>query len=167
MIKKIFISFILFTLSFPLFAEGRSDIHSIFQKLLYEHQKQMQSFFHDTNLADPFEKAFFSDFTFTRNMQTVSFFENLKNRLDRGETPGHAGIMQISYSSYSNINGKQNAVSYEYRSDGKHIVLTRGTWKDGKLLKTVYNYSPTSKELETREFKGKELLQKKTYKYEI
>ncbi len=100
-------------------------------------------------------------------MQTVSFFENLKTNLDNGKTPNFGGRVQISYMSYSNINGVPSAVSYEYKSDGKNIILTKGTLVNGEMLKAVYNYNPSGKQLEAQEIQGNKVISKNTYKYEI
>lgn len=166
--KKILISLIIFLISFPVSSERKAkDLEQIFQELMLQHERHLQTLLKETSLFNEFEREFFCDIGFTQNFQTVSFFENLKTQLDRGVLPHHSGLVRISYSSYSNINGVPTAISYEYRSDGKNIILTKGTLKDGQILKAVYNYSPSSKELETKEWRGNKLLQKQTYKYEI
>ena len=75
--------------------------------------------------------------------------------------------MHASYTSYSSINGKVTGVSYEYKSDGKNIILTKGTLNNGEMLKAVYNYNIEGKLLNTSELKGNKLINNNTYKLEI
>ncbi|MCB1178032.1 MAG: hypothetical protein KDK36_10675 [Leptospiraceae bacterium] len=168
MIKKLMFILLSFSLVFPVFAEPKSDknVDQIFFELIQKHEQFLNQFFQDTRVGK-FEKAFFSDIGFAGNMQTVSFFENLKTNMDNGRFPVSVGFTQISYSSYSNINGVPSAVSYEYKSDGKNIILTKGTMKNGKLLKSVYQYNPNGKQLEAKDIEGKKVISNRTYKYEI
>lgn len=169
MIKRILTLLIFIGCTVPSFSEKKSakDIDAVFYQLMLEHEKSMQSFFQETAWKDPFEKVFFSEVNFSRNMHTAAFFENIKTQLESGEVPAHSGLMQISYTSISSINGVRSAVSYDYRSDGKNVVLTKGTLKDGQFLQAVYNYTPETKLLETKGFKGKKLIKQNTYKYDI
>ncbi|MBK7058828.1 MAG: hypothetical protein IPH52_28015 [Leptospiraceae bacterium] len=58
-------------------------------------------------------------------------------------------------------------MNYEYRSDGKNIILTKGTLNNGEMLRAVYNYNIEGKLLNTTEVKGNKLLNKNTYRLEI
>jgi hypothetical protein len=168
MIQKIISIFLSLSLAVPVLASPKEEnqIDFIFRELLKKHESFLENFLEEAHVSN-FEKAFYTDMGFSRNLQTISFFENLKTNLDNGNAPRLPGYTQISYTSYSNINGVTSAISYDYRLDGKNIILTKGTLKNGEMLKAVYQYNMEGKQLDTKEFQGKKLLSNKTYKYEI
>ncbi|MCB1141898.1 MAG: hypothetical protein H7A24_05395 [Leptospiraceae bacterium] len=130
----------------------------IFTILEKEHKEFFQLL---ESQEDEFTKLFFTDFHFLKSNQTRDFFRliHLPNNTNR--------IMNISYMEYSNINGVSTGVSYELQSNGKDIVLTKGTLKDGKLLKATYRYDPKGKSLEVNESQNNKILQKNLYPLEV
>lgn len=105
-----------------------------------------------TSKLDTFERTFFSDFTFMNHAETRGFFNTVMAKLAKGMAP-QAVYAFVAYSSISSINGKVTGVNYEYRSDGKNVTLIKGTYNNGNLVKAVYNYNITGKQLKADEYK--------------
>ena len=140
-------------------------LDSQIQKLFHSHLKFASQTFPARSELDDFDKVFFTDFAFLNTGNTRNFFENIQHNLENGKA--YPGLMQVSYSSFTSINGKVKGVNYEYRSDGKNIILTKGTLNNGEMLRAVYNYNIEGKLLNTTEVKGNKLLYKNTYRLEI
>jgi hypothetical protein len=143
--------------------ENKETISAQIDFLIQEHFKSLEEFNHSG--LDPFEKIFFRDSSILNLDETKNFFHSIKADLDSGKH--RPGISMISFQSYSNINGKVTGVSYEYKSDGKKIILTKGTLHNGKLLKANYEYDVEQKKLDTYEVKNSKILQKKSYSLEV
>lgn len=135
------------------------------QKLFQSHLKFISESWQNQAELDEFDKVFFTDFTFLNAGNTRNFFQNIQHNLENGKA--YPGLMQVSYSSYSSINGKVTGVNYEYKSDGKNIILTKGTYNNGDMLRAVYNYNIDGKLLNTTEVKGNKLVNKNSYRLEI
>ncbi|HMV45166.1 MAG TPA: hypothetical protein PK079_22260 [Leptospiraceae bacterium] len=169
--KKIFLILtFLVTLSFCTsvsVAEERETpkIDVALNRLLQSHLKFISEWQNSSSELDEFDKIFFTDFNFLNAGNTKNFFQNIQHNLESGKV--YPGLMQVSYSSFTSINGKVTGVNYEYKSDGKNIVLTKGTYNNGEMLRAVYNYNIDGKLLNTTEVKGNKLLNKKSYRLEI
>lgn len=170
--KKIitFLSFLVtfsFFGTFSVFAESRFvTVDSQLQKLFHSHLQAISQILQTSNSeVDEFDRVFFTDFTFLNSGNTKNFFQTIQHDLENGKV--YPGLMQVSYSSYTSINGKVTGVNYEYKSDGKNIILTKGTLNNGNLLKATYNYNIEGKLLNTTEVKGNKLINKNTYRLEI
>ena len=141
-------------------------IDSPMQKLFHSHLQTISQVLQTSNSGiDEFDRVFFTDFTFLNTGNTRNFFQNIQHDLENGKA--YPGLMQVSYSSYTSINGKVTGVNYEYKSDGKNIILTKGTLNNGNVLRAVYNYNIEGKLLNTTEVKGNKLVNKNTYRLEI
>ena len=141
-------------------------IDSQMQKLFHSHLQTISQVLQTSNSGiDEFDRVFFTDFTFLNTGNTRNFFQNIQHDLENGKA--YPGLMQVSYSSYTSINGKVTGVNYEYKSDGKNIILTKGTLNNGNVLRAVYNYNIEGKLLNTTEVKGNKLVNKNTYRLEI
>ncbi|MEM7182100.1 MAG: hypothetical protein AAF518_14375, partial [Spirochaetota bacterium] len=131
------------------------------------------SYLESTSLSKEFsqlndmEKSFFSDVSFFRDSQAQNFFRSIDANLQRGIVPGHGGRMMVSYSSYVSSNGKTYGVNYRYSSGPKGVILTKGTYQNGKFLQAVYEYDPKGKLLQTSEYRSGKLLQKKSHLLQI
>jgi hypothetical protein len=168
--KFSFVFTFLITLSFctsvSVAEERYLTIDSQLHKLLTSHLQTISQFAKTTDSAlDEFDKVFFTDFAFVSAENTKNFFQTIQQNLENGKP--YPGLMQVSYSSYSSINGKVTGINYEYKSDGKNIILTKGTYNNGNMLRAVYNYNIEGKLLNTTEVKGNRLINKNSYRLEI
>lgn len=169
--KKIFLIItFLVTLSFCTsvsVAEERQThkIDVALHRLFQSHLKFISDWQTNASELDDFDKVFFADFNFLNASNTKNFFQNIEYNLQNGKA--YPGLMQVSYSSFTSINGKVTGINYEYKSDGKNIILTKGTYNNGEMLRAVYNYNVDGKLLNTTEVKGNKLLNKKSYRLEI
>lgn len=168
--KKINFLFFLLTFSFctSVSVAKESDfptLDSQLQKLFQSHLKFISETQFSRSEFDDFDRVFFTDFSFLNSGNTRNFFQNIQHNIESSRA--YPGLMHASYTSYSSINGKVTGVSYEYKSDGKNIILTKGTLNNGEMLKAVYNYNIEGKLLNTSELKGNKLINKNTYKLEI
>lgn len=144
------------------------SVEDSFKYLLVAHEKAISAFLQDASCScDEFDKLFFTDFSFFGNQRTKGFFQNIQANLESGNVPRNAGTMMISYTSYTNINGKTTGVSYQYRSDGKNIQLIKGTLNNGQMLRAVYNYDVRGKLMNTQEFIGDKLIHNDSHRIEI
>lgn len=169
--KKISILFILLiTSSFcsSIFAKDRQvySIDNQIQRLFQYHLQTISGIVKTSDSGlDEFDRVFFTDFAFLNSGNTRNFFQTIQHDLEKGKP--YPGLMHVSYSSYTSINGKVTGVNYEYQSDGKNIVLTKGTYNNGNVLRAVYNYNMEGKLLNTTEVKGNKVVSENSYRLEI
>lgn len=157
--------FLIFFISNGIFAEKKryGTINDQINCLLEIHQKSLNSIFREANNSlDSFDKLFFTDFSFMNHNTARQFFDNIQVNLQNGSLPVHKGMTMVSFSEYSNINGKVTGVNYRFTSNGQNIQLLKGTYKDGKLIKAVYNYDLQGKLLKTKEIKGDKIINEST-----
>ncbi len=134
--------------------------------LMKAHQRflnqQFQSMERD---LDPFDRDFFVNISFMKDRTTNNFFKTIKANVEKGNVP--SGLMQISYTSYTSINGKYTGVHYEYKSDGKNVILIKATNNNGNILKAIYNYNTKGKLLDVKEYRGDTVISKKVHTIKI
>ena len=142
------------------------NINHQLNKLLQSHLQTISHVLETSNSDfDEFDRVFFTDFNFLNSGNSRNFFQTIQHDIENGKI--RPGLMHVSYSSYSSINGKVTGVNYEYSSDGKNIILTKGTYNNGNMLKAVYNYNTEGKLLNTTEVKGDKVVNKNSYRLEI
>ena len=141
-------------------------VESKLLSIMMDHQKlldtQLLSLKQDVLDSD---RAFLIDTSFTRERMTRNFFQTIKASVEEGRIPG--GLMRMSYTSMTSINGQFKAVHYSYNVDGKNVTLVRSTNNNGNVLKAVYQYNRSGKLLDIREYKGDQLLHKKEHEIKI
>lgn len=173
MIKKIFILFILFIFSISLFSQNKyikfdgkdyniETIEGQISLLLAKHEKFLREIVSSFRITD-FEKSFFTNLDFINDINTKNFFNNLQKKFINRDASRNGSVMMISYTSYSNINGKISSINYEYKASGDKIHLIKQTFNDGKLLKAVYEYDVSGKLLNAHEYRDNKLINKKSH----
>ena len=172
--SKILLIMILMPLAFASFSFAKSpgngyvSVDNQINRLLAMHRKYLNDLFVSSgNEMDNFDKYFFTDFSFMNDPSTKNFFRTLQYDLESGKLPGPDGAVMISYSNYVSINGKTTGVTYNYTSDGNKIILVKGTYNNGSMVRAVYNYDVHGKRLNAREYIGKKLFNNNTHKIDI
>ncbi len=114
---------------------------------------------------DAFDRDFFVNINFMKDRSTNNFFKTIKANVEKGNVPN--GLMQISYTQYTSINGKYTGVHYEYKSDGKNVILIKAANNNGNVLKAIYNYNTKGKLLDVKEYRGDKVISKKVHTIKI
>ncbi|GMT48482.1 MAG: hypothetical protein IEMM0008_0021 [bacterium] len=150
-------------------ASGKININTIEGQIVYlmkAHQRFLNQHFGSMEKElDAFDRDFFVNIHFMKDGATNSFFKTIKANVEKGNIP--SSMMQISYTRFTSINGKYTGTHYEYKSDGKNVVLIKATNNNGNILKAIYNYNTKGKLLNVKEFKGNEMISKKVHSIEI
>ena len=144
---------------------ANTDVGKELKELMAVHEKYMNDVFNKENSGlDNFDKFFFSDFTFLKSEEMNDFFQNVQEDIEKGKIPEEGVPMEVTYSSYSEIDGKKKSVNYKYLYDGKTMSLTKQTDNNGKVLKAIYDYDIKDRLLKTQETEGDRVLSTKTHK---
>ncbi len=150
-------------------ASSKININTVEGQIAYlmkAHQRflnqQFQSMEKD---LDAFDRDFFVNINFMKDRSTNNFFKTIKANVEKGNVP--SGLIQISYTQYTSINGKYTGVHYEYKSDGKNVILVRATNNNGSVLKAIYNYNTKGKLLDVKEYRGDKVISKKVHVIKI
>lgn len=143
---------------------ANTDVEKQLKNLMAVHEKFVSDVFKKESDVDNFDKLFFSDFAFLNSEKMNDFFQTVEKDIEKGKVPEKGVPMEVTYSSYSKIDGKEQSVNYNYLYDGKTISLTKQTDNNGKALKAVYDYDIKDKLLKTQETEGDKVLSTKTHK---
>jgi len=180
--KKIitFISATIFLMSSTLFAGDAikvlnnkkynvSRVDGQIAYLLALHENFLDQMFSSANRnfssIDKIGRGFFKYVDFINDDTAQNFFKNIVANIESGQAPAiRGGVVQISYMSYTNINGVVKGVQYQYVSDGKKITLVKQTNNNGMLLKAMYEYDATGRLLNVKEFNGNNLINQKQHR---
>ena len=138
-------------------ANYSNQIQEQFVQLLQKHNQYWQN---QQTAFDHFEKNFFSNVAFVNMNATHGFFTNLQQQIANGAFQGN---FVMSYTNATFINGKMQSVSYTCSGNGKNAQITKTTNNNGQILKAVYDYDISHKQMKIQEYKNEKVLNLKDY----
>ncbi len=130
--------------------------------LLNEHSNYVKAQFKTISTLDEFDRAFFEQTQFIQNNSARNFFRSVQSSLRNNNLSG--GVMSISYTSLTVVNGKYAGIQYSFHSDGKNVTISKSANNNGKVIKALYQYDTKGRLLDVKEYKGDKLFSKKTHK---
>ena len=138
-------------------ANYSNPLEGQFIKLLQKHSTEWQK---QEALFTDFEKSFFSNVGFMQLGETHGFFTNLQEQISNGNFQGN---FVISYTNATFVDGKMQSVSYTCSGNGKNAQVVKMTNNNGQILKAVYDYDMSQKQMKVQEYKNKQIFNKKEY----